>query len=86
MSMESVWKALIRVYVREGRPGRSACLASCYGSVAGCMGAGCVQGERTHRTGPADTKKPTLIRFPGLWELTGDFYALRARCVYLRLT
>ena len=43
--------------VREGRPiGRFACLASCYGRVAGCMGAGRVQGERTHRAGPADTK------------------------------
>ena len=67
--------------VREGWPiGRFACLPRYYGRVASCMGAGRVQGERTHRTGPADTKNPTLIRFPGPWKLTGDFYAPSAAC------
>ena len=70
--------------VREGWPiGRFACLPRSYGRVAGCMGAERVQGERTHRTGPADTKNPTLIRFPGPWELTGNVYALRAKCAHI---
>ena len=44
------------------RIGRFACLPRSYGHVAGCMGAQCVQGERTHHARPAGAKKANLIR------------------------
>ena len=43
--------------VREGWPiGRFACLPRSYGRVAGCMGAYCVQSERTDCAQPAGAK------------------------------
>jgi hypothetical protein len=46
----------------HSRIGSFACLPRSYGHVAGCMGAQCVQGERTHHARPAGAKKANLIR------------------------
>ena len=50
------------------------------------MGAERVQGERTHRAWPADTKRPTLICFSGPWELGEHGKILRAQCEHTGYT